>query len=132
MQIMIGPENNPSFRNRNPDNDITFDVKGETYKISDLTFIKAGGEFLSLCKMCKKSPMTCDNTSIREVALPMEPGDDPELEIKGNKRLPSGEMSELMGLGFKLVDGIEAGIYKTEEYLPSVFVCEMFDPKDSG
>ena len=129
---MSGLENNPPFRGRNPDNDITFNIDDKTYAIPDRTFIKAGKEFLSLCKMCKKSPLTCENDFIKEIEVPMEPGDAPELEVIGKVRLPSGEMSEEKGLGFKLADGVKTGFYKTEEDIPDVWICQTFDPKDSG
>ena len=120
---MSGPENNPTFRKRDPNKDITFDLGEKKVIIPDLTFIKTEVKFLPLCKTCVKSPMTCDNDFIRKIEVPMEPGDDPKLEVKRKVRLPSGEMSEEKGLGFKRVDGVYAGFYKTENDLPKVFVC---------
>ena len=111
-----------------PEGDIRFSAKEEDYVIADGTYVKAQEEFLPLCKVCKKFPMTCDNEFIREVEVPMEPNDDPALEVRGRERLPSGEMSEEIGLGFKLVDGVKAGVYKTENDLPTPFVCEQFTP----
>ena len=125
-------ENNPPFRNRDSNNDIAFNARGEEYKMLDGTFIKAEKDFLPLCKMCTKSPMTCDNYFIKEIEVPLEPGDDPQLEIRGKTRLPSGEMSEEKGLGFKLVDGVKTGFYKTLDDLPEPVICEFFTPKGSG
>ena len=129
---MSNLENNPPFRGGNPDNNIILSVQGKKNIIPDGTFIKAGEEFLPLCKMCVKSPMTCENDSIREIEVPMESEDDPKLEVVGKVRLPSGEMSEDRGLGFKHVDGVKTGFYKTADDLPEPFVCEFFTPKGSG
>lgn len=112
--------------------DIRFAVGGQDYVIGDGTYIKAQEEFLPLCKMCKKTPMTCDNQFIKEVNIPLEPNDDPTLEVRGRRRLPSGEMSEEMRLGFKIVDGVKAGIYKTEDDFPKISVCHSFDLKKLG
>ena len=129
---MSNLENNPPSRKREPENDIILNTPGEKFIITDGTFIKAGEEFLPLCKMCVKSPMTCDNDLVREVEVPMEPGDDPKLEVVGRVRLPSGEMSENKGLGVKHVDGVKTGFYKTVDDLPQPFVCEFFTLKGSG
>lgn len=127
-------ENNPPFRNRDPNNDITLDasVKGKKIKIPDGTFIKAKDELLPLCKMCTKSPMTCNNEPNRWIDMPMEPGDDPNMESREVIILPSGEMIKGTGLGFKLVDGVKSGFYKTEEDIPVPFIYEFFTPKGSG
>ena len=129
---MSGLENNPPFRNRDSNNDIAFNARGEEYKILDGTFVKAEKEFLPLCKMCAKSPMTCENDMVREIEMPMEAGDDPESEVIGKVRLPSGEMSENKGLGFKHVDGVKTGFYKTVDDLSEPVICEFFTPKGSG
>ena len=129
---MSNLENNPPFRDRNPDNNRTLNAQGKKFIIPDGTFIKAGEEFLPLCKMCVKSPMTCENDMVREIEMPMEAGDDPESEVIGKVRLPSGEMSENKGLGFKHVDGVKTGFYKTADDLPEPVVCEFFTPKGSG
>ncbi len=129
---MSGPENNPPFRDRNPDKDITFDANGIKHTIPDGTFIPTGKEFLPLCKMCIKSPMTCENGSAREIWVPMEPGDDPKLEVWGASRLPSGEMPEMKGLGLKVIDGVKVGFYKKASDLRTVIICESFTRKPLG
>lgn len=112
--------------------DIHFSVEGENHVIKGGTYIKAQEEFLPLCKMCKKFPTTCDNQFIKEVEVPIEPNDDLTLEVRGRRRLPSGEMSEEMGLGFKIVDGVKTGIYKTEDDMPEMVICHSFDLKKLG
>ena len=132
LVVMGVQETNPPYRNGNSAFDIKLSTHGEPLVIKDRTFVQTEGEFLPLCKMCKKSPMTCDNDLIRLIEMPMISGDAPELEIRGTRKLPSGEMSEEMGLGFKLVDGVKAGIYKTTEDMPEPIICKLFDPKDLG
>lgn len=131
---MTTPESNPPYRDRDPNNDITLNTLnalGKKIKFRDGTFIQAENELLPLCKMCSKSPMTCENDINRWVEAPMEPGDDPNLEVKSVK-LSFGKISEEEGLGFKYVDGVKTGFYKTADDIPEPSMCGFFTPKGSG
>lgn len=97
--------------------------------IPQKSVVKAGNEFLPLCKMCIKSPMTCDNNYIREVEILMTEGDNPSEEIIGEIRLPDGSLLKNVKLGFRIVDGVEAGIYTSEEDIMMPFICDFFEPK---
>lgn len=98
--------------------------------IDDKTVVKAEDELLPLCSMCKKSRLICENTYMRDVEVPMEKGDLPELEIIEEVKRPNGEF-EKRRTGLKWVDGVKEGMYKTEEDIPMPFVCEWLELKDS-
>jgi len=97
-------------------------------KIPKDYIVKAGDELLELCQMCKKSRLTCDNEVIREVKVPLEADDDPALGVITYVRQNDGTYVKF-SLSFKIVDGVIAGIYKSEEDIPIPFVCAWFEPK---
>lgn len=102
------------------------DYQGRDIIIPPASIVEAGNEFLPLCTMCKKSRLTCENVYIREIEVPLEEGDNPDDEVVGKVRQPDGSYLT-KGLGFKIVDGVEAGLIKTEEDMPMAFVCEWFE-----
>jgi hypothetical protein len=92
------------------------------------SIVKTGEDLLELCYMCTKSRLNCDNDGIRDIEVPLGPDDDPTLEVTGFRKQQNGTYIKT-GLGFKIVDGIESGIYKAEEDIPIPIVCMWFDPK---
>ena len=94
-------------------------------------FVKAGNEYLLLCAMCVKSRMTCDNLHIREIEVPLEVGDNSSLEIRYKKRLEDGTYEEF-GRRTKFIDGVKAGIIKSEDEIPIPVICMWFEQKELG
>ncbi len=92
------------------------------------SFVKAGDELLPLCHMCVYSPLTCENTYVRDVNVPLEDGDEPTI---GLLRQPDGSLQR-HAFQFKTVDGVAAGIYKKEEDIPAPFICDLFQQKPLG
>lgn len=90
----------------------------ERAKVSDL-----------LCGECVFSKMTCPNTFNREVRVKMTPDDSGENEIL-EMRLRKKRSSERVyaPTGYKLVDGVEAQIYLTENEVPNALRCGWFLP----
>lgn len=94
-------------------------------------FVPYGNENLPLCSMCTKSRMSCDNPYVRDVLVPLEKGDPRELEIPERVRLVDGSFAENM-TGLKHVDGVDAGIFQTEDEIPIPMICEWFTSKNNG
>lgn len=103
-------------------------IPPENIEIIDGSFVKAEDELLPLCAMCQKSKLTCEDETVKEIELPMQEGDDPSEEIFGRKLQPDGTYIE-MGLGFKIIDGVKAGIYQNEKDMPTPIICIYFHPK---
>lgn len=100
------------------------DPFGNEIKILSNSFVEANGEFLPLCAMCKKSRLTCENVDIRQVP-------DPDAPITFiSIRLEDGTIHEAPSV--KHIDGVEAGIIKTEQDVPIPLVCIWFDIKNPG
>lgn len=83
----------------------------------------------SLCKDCMFSKWMCKNNYNREVRVPMESDDPPEIEIR-TMRLKGYRMNELIyeRTGYKLVDGVEYGIYKSDDDIPDAEICGWYEP----
>lgn len=104
------------------------DREGNDIFVSSGSFVKAEDELLPLCSMCAYSPLTCENTYVREVEVALEEGDEPTI---GWLRQPDGsfQRSEFQ---FKTVDGVAAGIYRNAEDIPAPFICDYFELKPIG
>lgn len=104
--------------------------RGKKIVIPDEYIVKAEGELLPLCHMCKKSRMTCDNDLVKMTFVPLDESDDPSEGVVF-KRTDNGSMVE-ENSGFKYIDGVKAGIYMREEDIPIPYLCAWFAPKDPG
>jgi len=80
-----------------------------------------------LCGECAFSKLTCGNTINREVRVKMTPEDSSEDEIL-EMRLRRKRSAERIytSTGYKLVDGVQEQIYKTEEDVPNALRCGWF------
>lgn len=91
-----------------------------------------GDSFLPLCDMCQNSKMDCPNPYIREVFVPLEEGDPPELEVKEYVSAPDGGLM-LVPSGEKFVkDGVEAGIFTSPDRIDPPLGCMWFLTKNTG
>lgn len=88
------------------------------------SFVSADGDLFPLCSMCKKSRLTCENDYIRRVRDPNEPLKDITFDLDDGT-IHTAPMA-------KMIDGVEAGIIKSEEDIPIPLVCEWFDMKELG
>lgn len=114
--------------------DIHFDANGADYVIPGDSFVRlSDDEFMEdLCNICRHSRLNCANIYVREVEIPL--ADNENLDDHGTRvqqRQPDGTLINLI-VPFKWVDGIKAGIYKTEKDVPQPFICQWFEPKDPG
>ena len=99
---------------------------------SDNAKVKAEGTYLPLCAMCQKSRLNCDNFYIREVEVPLDQTNNPDDdEVIGQVKQGDGSIVFLR-LGYKIVDGVAAGIMKEENDIPIPFLCDWFTQKELG
>lgn len=94
------------------------------------SFVRADDEFLRLCAMCKKSRLNCENFYVREVEFPLSADENPDDHGQLiSRRQPDGSFREFR-MDYKIVDGVEAGLMKSEADIPIPSTCTFFDPKD--
>ncbi len=113
-----------------PDGNYNY-IPPESIVIPKESVVKAGEEMLPLCAMCTKSRLTCENSFVREVEIPITANDAPEDEVIGFEKQSDGTFRKC-GLGFKFLDGVKAGVYRSEEDIPTPFICEFFNQKPLG
>lgn len=106
--------------------------EGRRVFIGDGSKVRAGEELLYLCRMCKKSRLTCGNYLIREVEVPLSPEENPEDHGQlVQERQPDGSILEFR-TSTKRVDGVKTGLLTQEVDIPIPTVCDYFELKDSG